>query len=281
MLALTIAGCDTPPTPEPTLTPTFVVIPASPTVNPLPPTPNTNVINNADTHEFTPAAQPISPNGTSTSTPVAIQTNISLHFITSEGLNLVGTFYVVARNPAPTVLLLHMLGGNKESWQPFAKQLQAAGYNVLAIDLRGYGATGGQPDWTKAPQDVNTILNQLADLPGVDPKRISVIGANSGANVGLNACAKSAVCKTLILLSPALDYQGLKTSDAMTTFGAHPVLIVASHDDQPSGLDSAQLDKLATGDHRLIEYDGAVHGIPLLSARTDLVGIIVQWLDIH
>ena len=84
-----------------------------------------------------------------------------------------------------------------------------------------------------------------------------------------------------MLLSPALDYQGVKTADAIVRYGAHPVLIVASRDDSPSGADSPSLDKLAKGDHTLKIYDGSVHGTALFDSQPDLAKLIIQWLSAH
>src|SRR3569833_2897214 len=44
------------------------------------------------------------------------------------------------------VVLAHGARFNKESWAPQAKQLLAAGFQVLAIDFRGYGQSHGPGD---------------------------------------------------------------------------------------------------------------------------------------
>jgi esterase/lipase len=198
-----------------------------------------------------------------------------------DGLVIAATYYGALNHPAPAVLLLHQLGSNKETWQGFANRLQAAGFNVLAIDLRGHGATGGVMDWAKAPDDVSNVFAQLRTLPGVDSARVSVIGASIGANLALGVCADSGQCKSTVLLSPGLDYIGVKTADAMSRYGVHPVLIVASRDDNPSGANSPALDKLAKGDHKLQLYNGSVHGIALLDSQGDLALIILKWLADH
>src|SRR5690349_206280 len=60
-----------------------------------------------------------------------------------DGLTLKGDFYLVDVN-RPTVLLLHELYTNRTSWQPYIGTLTGAGYNVLAVDLRGMGQTRGR-----------------------------------------------------------------------------------------------------------------------------------------
>ncbi len=277
-----LAACDVPPeeTPIPD-TPTLVIIPASRTVAPVPPTVVTLVGGNVGDRNFTPGAGEVSaadPAVTITPTPAPTQAAIPMQFATDDGLVIAATFYAARNRPAPTVLLLHVYGGNKESWQPFAAQLQAAGSNAVAIDLRGHGETGGKMDWTKAPADVSSVLRRLITLPGVDPQRISVVGANIGANLALAGCGELRNCKTAIMLSPALEYQGINASDLFKRYGSRSVLIVASRDDTPSGSDSIALDNQAQGDHRLQLYEGKAHGLALFTAHPDLAGLIIQWL---
>jgi pimeloyl-ACP methyl ester carboxylesterase len=282
-LILTLAACDIPPedTPEPPSTPTLVIIAASRTVVPVPPTVVTLVGGNIGDDKFTPGAGQLSPSNpevTITPTPAATEVALPLQFSTDDGLVIAGTLFAASRRPAPTVLLLHALGSNKESWVQFALQLQTAGYNALAIDLRGFGATGGKIDWNKVPGDVNTVLTRLVTLPGVDPQRISIVGADIGANVALGACTELTGCRTVVLLSPGLDYQGVKAADALMRYGRRSALIVASRADTPSGTDSVALDKVAQGDHKLQLYEGKAHGTALLSAQPDLPKLIIQWL---
>ena len=74
-----------------------------------------------------------------TATPHPSTDFYTLAIATEDGATLVGAFYPPETGPAPGVLLLHMLGHQKEDWAPFATQLQQAGYAVLAMDLRGHG----------------------------------------------------------------------------------------------------------------------------------------------
>ena len=285
-MILFVAACDTASlaTETPTDVPLTIIAPSA-TVAPIPPTvPTSEAGNVADGNKFTPGALPVSggnSNATITPTPAPTQPAIPMTIIGADGLAIAGTFYIAPQRPAPAVLLLHMQNGGKEAWQPFAAQLQKANFNVLAIDLRGHGDTGGQVDWQKAPADLSAVLAQLRTLPGVDATRISVIGASIGANLALGACATTNTCRSVVLISPALDYQGVKGADAMTRYGSHPALIIASREDKPSGTDSATLDKLAKGDHTLQLYPGAADGIELLSAQPTLGKLIIDWLTAH
>jgi pimeloyl-ACP methyl ester carboxylesterase len=283
LLALFLVGCDT-ETPIPP-TPTFLVLAASQTVAPAAPTvPPTSESVNVGERDFTPGAPAVSidnPAVTVTPTPAPTQPSFPMQFVADDGLSIAGIYYAAPTRPAPTVLLLHMAGSNKGAWGLFGPQLQAAGHNVLAIDLRGSGDTGGKPDWSKAPQDISGVLARLVALPGVDAQRISIIGADVGANLAVGACADSPTCKAVVMLSPMLDSQGINAADALPRYGNRPLLIVASRGDRASVDASTALDKLSKGDHRLIVQDGGEHGTALLDAHPDLAGTIAQWLAAH
>lgn len=211
-------------------------------------------------------------------TPQPTLAHFPLAIGAADGLLLQGSYYSAAQRPAPGILMLHQGGSDRHAWDALALQLQRAGYAVLAIDLRGYGATGGTPDWTRAPADVAAALSQLAELPGISPGRLAVVGAGIGANLGLNACADRAGCSAAVLLSPGLDYLGITTANAMPRMAQRPVLIVASENDDNNPADSVTLDGLAQGPHRLVIYPAAGHGTEMFSAQPDLIPLITEWL---
>jgi pimeloyl-ACP methyl ester carboxylesterase len=280
-LASVLVGCDSDVSALATLTPTVQSIPPSATVAPVAPTANNLDSSNVGVDAFTRAAPPVvggSNGGTVTPTPAPTEASLAMSFITADGLSITGTYYAGPTRPAPVILLLHMNGSNKEAWRLFATTLQTAGYSVLAIDLRGHGETGGKADWNKVPGDVVEVLNQLRNLPGIDPARISVIGADIGANLAIRGCADWQGCKSVVMISPALNYLGIGALDPLSRYGTGPVLIVASRDDKPSGSDSVTLDKAAKGSHTLQLYPGTTHGTNLFGAQPDLATVIIQWL---
>ncbi len=211
-------------------------------------------------------------------TPQPTQERFPMTIGAADGLLLQGSYYSAAQRPAPGVLMLHDGGSDRHVWDDLAQQLQRAGYAVLAIDLRGYGDTGGVPDWSRAPADVAAALTQLGELPGISPGRLIVVGAGIGANLGLNACADRVGCAAAVLLSPGLDYLGITTADAMTRMGQRAVLIVASENDDNNPADSVTLDGLARGAHRLVIYPDAGHGTELFGTQPDLIPLIAEWL---
>lgn len=283
-LALALAACGeeapdpTPthagPTPAPSLAP-------SPTVDPVLPSGDGEggaVIGASNPTQAGLAAEGQPDQDLPTNTPPPTQALLPMTISASDGLIIQATYYSAPIRPAPGVLLVPMEGTGREVYAALAERLQAAGYAVLAVDLRGYGDTGGDPDWTLAPADVRDALDMLADFPGVNRGQLAVVGASTGANLALNTCADFAGCNAAVLLSPGLDYHGITTAGAMARMGQRAVLIVAGENDGNNPADSITLDSAATGDHRLEIYPNAGHGTDMLAAQPGLADGIVAWL---
>ncbi|MGA9588167.1 MAG: alpha/beta fold hydrolase [Terracidiphilus sp.] len=79
------------------------------------------------------------------------------------------------------VLLVHGGRFTKESWAAQAPVLVAAGFEVLAIDLRGYGQSHGPGE--ADPSDAQLVLDVLAAvryLHNHGAKTVSIIGGSMG-----------------------------------------------------------------------------------------------------
>jgi pimeloyl-ACP methyl ester carboxylesterase len=130
-----------------------------------------------------------------------------------DGLMLVGDFYALATDTdveLPTVLLMHQNQSNRQSWEPLIGPLLEAGFNVLTVDLRAHGETGGARDWEAALEDVQTWLDWLREQPTVRDSGIATVGASIGSNLALVGCANDPTCVTAIALSPGVDYFGIQ-----------------------------------------------------------------------
>ena len=80
---------------------------------------------------------------------------------TDDGVVIAGALYLPGR-PGPGIILVHALSRTREDWNTVASRLADAGFVVLAIDLRGHGASGPLPegstldDLTPMVADVST-----------------------------------------------------------------------------------------------------------------------------
>lgn len=84
--------------------------------------------------------------------------------------------------PTPGVVFSHGLLMSKELHLEQCRSLAAEGLVVLAIDLRGHGATGGSNDaGLTERRDVWAAVEYLGGVPGVDRERIAVGGHSLGS----------------------------------------------------------------------------------------------------
>ena len=90
------------------------------------------------------------------------------------------------------VVLAHGGRFNKESWEQQARTLASAGFQVLAIDFRGYGKSKGPGD--AHPMDAPLHLDVLAALRYLretGAKSVSIVGGSMGAGAAGDASIAS------------------------------------------------------------------------------------------
>jgi dienelactone hydrolase len=216
---------------------------------------------------------------TRTSTPPPPQ---SVAIKMADGLEIKGDYYVAqSAKKGPAALLLHQYGGSSFDWKDFANLLKQKGYNVLAVDLRGQGLTGGKADWKLAQSDTVALMGWLHDQPTVDPKRVVVMGASVGANLALRGCADDDACRVAIALSPGLSFYGVVAKDAISSMKNKAIFLAASQLDGQSGEPTKLLTVYAPPSVNImtrVYASSAMHGMGLFTFD-DLTPLIMQWLD--
>jgi alpha/beta superfamily hydrolase len=90
------------------------------------------------------------------------------------------------------VVLAHGGRFNKESWRKQAKELEQAGFRVLAINFRGYGESRGpgQSDPLSAPLHLD-VLAAVRHLRKTGAKTVSVVGGSMGAGAAGDASVEA------------------------------------------------------------------------------------------
>jgi pimeloyl-ACP methyl ester carboxylesterase len=218
-------------------------------------------------------------------------------FTSEDGVLLVGSYYkprIGTSISTPSVILLHMLGMDRSTWDKFAQELSQNGYAVLSVDLRGHGESIKQANHTISYQsfmpknfknmtlDVKAAKKYLIEGRKANPNQISIIGASIGANLALNYAASDHSIKSVILLSPGLNYRGISTLDAIMKY-KNPIYIVTAEDDSESAKDSKILcEKITCAENLKIFENTNVHGTDMLSDKmvgSKLQNIILSWLD--
>jgi alpha-beta hydrolase superfamily lysophospholipase len=200
-------------------------------------------------------------------------------FRTDDGLTLAGTWYEPSTRPAPAVIFVHMLQKSRRDWDQFASRLSGEGIGALTFDLRGHGESpGSAQDYAAMVNDVRAARRFVAARGDVAPTRIGIAGASIGASLAVLAADDSSVA-AVVLLSPAMDYRGLRMDAAIKKYGARPLLLVASDDDGYSMRTVRDLQKAGGGgvrDSMLLSRAG--NGTAMLANDPDLGRRLVDWL---
>ena len=87
-------------------------------------------------------------------------------------------------NPAKALILyFHGAGGNLINYVKYIKPLVNNNYDVMMIDLRGYGKSTGKPTHISNSTDAQFILNAIVTDKTFGNKKIIVYGASMGTQV--------------------------------------------------------------------------------------------------
>jgi dienelactone hydrolase len=209
---------------------------------------------------------------------------VRVSFRSSDGVLLAGSFYETSSRPSPAVILVHMLTRNRRDWEAVAMRLASEGIAALAFDLRGHGESGPAPTEAGAapsamPRDVAAARQFLASRPDVLRDRIGLAGASLGANLALVDAATDPSVRSLVLLSPTLDYRGVRIESVARKY-ARPMLLVASREDAYSWRTVRDLtnpkDKGTSGRESLI-LENAGHGTGMFARDSSLIQSIVDF----
>ena len=127
------------------------------------------------------------PLGLVLTTLMAAQQTIS--FPTQDGGRIYADLYGKGTR---AVVLAHGGRFNKESWRDQARVLVSEGFQVLAIDFRGFGrSTGpGSADFDNAPFE-NDVLAAIRYLKAHGVQTVSVVGGSFGGGAAGDASIRS------------------------------------------------------------------------------------------
>lgn len=195
-----------------------------------------------------------------------------------DGVTVAATWYEPAQRPAPAVVLVHMLTRARRDWEAMASRLASEGIGALTIDLRGHGESSGDAsDLAAMVHDVRAGRRHLAARPDVVHSRIGIAGASIGANLAVLAAVDDPAVTSIALLSPSLDYRGLRIEAALRKFGARHALLVAADNDGYAVRTVKDLAKAGGGVREVLLLNGAGHGTDMFGSAPELGSQLVGW----
>jgi pimeloyl-ACP methyl ester carboxylesterase len=221
----------------------------------------------------------------------------TVHFTSADGTPLAAWFVPAAQTPASTVVLLHGWGRSRAEQLPKADFLHRAGYNVLLLDFRNRGESGGAEVTMGArePLDIRAAVDYALTRPEVDPNRVALAGVSLGSSAGILAMQDDPRIKTIISESSFADLNsvvstgfehfihlppfpfapvtvwiaerrlnagigGIRPVDAIARIGDRPALIIHDLEDRDIPADSGKrLYAAASGPKEFWEIPGASH----------------------
>jgi pimeloyl-ACP methyl ester carboxylesterase len=179
------------------------------------------------------------------------------------------------------VVMAHMMGRDSTDWAYLSKRLQTTKMSTIAVDLRGHGKSA-KANTTLDPSDYPAMVADLKAgvswLRGRGITEVSCVGASIGANLCAHLGAEDPNIVNLVLLSPGLNYKGVKSGGALKTYGNRPVLIVAAEDDRFAPRSAEALESVAKGQvhYELLPEGG--HGTKMLTRSPYLESLVMSWL---
>jgi pimeloyl-ACP methyl ester carboxylesterase len=96
-----------------------------------------------------------------------------------DGTTLKATYFA-ASQPGPGVMLFHQCNRDRKMWEERAPRLVAAALNVLTLDFRGYGDSGGTAKFKVPPEEGRRLVTEVWPRRG---EPCGSRGATSGAGV--------------------------------------------------------------------------------------------------
>lgn len=201
----------------------------------------------------------------------------TVSFRAGNGRTVTAVQVDAAQRPAPAVVLVPMLGRPREDWLAVAEALAAAQITALAIDLPGTVLPGSPQDLAEWHTAVAAAVGYLFERPEVRGSAIGLAGASLGANLAALAAASDSRVAALALVSPSLDYRGVRIEGAVREYGMRPALLLASRADPYAARSVRTLAGNGPGPRETHWSDAPAHGTILMARDPGLAGTLVDW----
>ena len=206
----------------------------------------------------------------------------------ADGTALKATFFASGA-PGPGVILFHQCNQQRHNWDDLAARLSAAGINVLTVDYRGFGESGGgrfanitqqeRLEYVneKWPGDMDLAFHYLVSQAGVTPGIVGAGGSSCGVHQAIQLAHRHPEVRSLVLLSGDTNREGrhfLQESAKLPLF-------VSVADDDADGAATLGMEFLLgvstnPGD-KFVHYATGGHGTAMFAPHPELPGMIVDW----
>jgi hypothetical protein len=212
-------------------------------------------------------------------TPPLLAAGRLVTFRADDGRVVNGLVMDAQQRPAPAVVLVPMLGKSRDDWQVVAQRLWEANITALAIDLPREAMPADPKELPGWSSYVRASLGYLASRGDVRSTALGVAGASLGANLAALEAGGDPRVRSLLLVSPSLDYRGVRIEAPMRRFGARPAMLIASPGDPYAARSVRELASQPGGLREVRWTQTVAHGTVLLAREPELVRAVVEWFQ--
>jgi fermentation-respiration switch protein FrsA (DUF1100 family) len=128
----------------------------------------------------------------------------------ADSVELVAWFMPATGKGRATVVFLHGNAENVSTHFMNVAWMPAEGFNVLALDYRGYGGSEGKPSLPGMQLDIDAAIAVLLARPDVDARRIVLFGQSLGGALAIHYGARGArrgALRAVVADSAFADYR--------------------------------------------------------------------------
>jgi alpha-beta hydrolase superfamily lysophospholipase len=196
----------------------------------------------------------------------------------------------IDNSEANSVLLLHQCNRNLNMWKPLVEELEARGFSILTVDMRGYGRSASETfdiekhDYEYVTQHFRNDIDEInkywrQQLP--DSRQRVVVGASCGGGLATKSAVMFQDIKALVLFSPSLREHWIdeKYRQKLANRPGLPILGIASESDSNAmmAIESTFAQSQSDLSQKVI-YKGDRHGEPLFAHDPELANYISDWI---
>jgi pimeloyl-ACP methyl ester carboxylesterase len=215
------------------------------------------------------------PSAGESTTPSEFDVPFTAVTLTTADGEQVRAWLLAATDARAFVVYFHGNGGNLSIWAPILSDLAVHGYDVLAVDYRGYGLSSGRPTESGVYRDADAVLEHLSTA-NTGSRPVIYWGRSLGTAVAAYAASRRrpdgiileagfpdarAVVRTSPLLAFLSIFSTYRFPTAERLAGIDtPVLVLHGDADRviPFALGRALFDRL-TGDKMFVAIPGGDH----------------------
>ncbi len=179
--------------------------------------------------------------------PAASGTGEVVELIAEDKVVLAATFFAPRdeKGRSPAAVLIHGADADRSQLEKVGSYLQKKGFGVIALDLRGHGASTAsctpwddqdlgtrEKSWAFAMRDLKAATNFLRQRSDIHTSNLTMVGFGAGYNLAAQQGVRDENVRAVVLVNPAGNEFGFNLLADMEDMAGLPTLLVVSKDER-------------------------------------------------